>query len=509
MYRKFFKRIIDFVLSLAALLTLSPVFVVLIIVGAVKMKGNPFFLQPRPGKKGKDGKEKIFKLIKFRTMSNAKDANGNLLPDDQRLGKYGAFLRSTSLDELPELFNILLGHMAIVGPRPQLVRDMVFMTDEQRRRHDVRPGLTGLAQVNGRNNITWEQKIEYDLQYIDSKITFVGDVKIIFKTVGKVLKRSDTVREGTVSDMDLGDWLLKEGKVDQELYDAKQAEAKDLLRVKQMKIDGWKYYNHAAIPTVPPHEEPDVTPIEDGSIWNLDGPPLFARWTTDFDCGYETNWWYVICEAPFDMENVSSKEKKSVRQALRKSYAKKIDPSEYVDELYECLTAAFQKYENADNFQTKESFANSMKNCPLDVWGGFDIETDKLIAYMTVAVYDDYVEFCTAKIHPNYFKSQASDTVYYTLLNFYLNECQKKYVCSGTRNINHKTGTQEYKVRRFGYRQAYCNLHIKYSPKMKVIVKVLYPFRKILNKMDKITKIHQINAVLLMESLVRENKCKN
>ena len=232
MYAKFFKRLIDFILSVTALIVLSPVLLVLTIVGAIAMRGNPFFLQPRPGKKGKNGKEKIFKLIKFRTMSNAKDKDGNLLPDDQRLGKYGAFLRSTSLDELPELANIAVGHLGICGPRPFLVRDCVFMTEEQRRRHDVRPGLTGLAQVNGRNNITWEQKIEYDLQYIDGGITFIGDMKIIFQTVGKVLKRSDTVREGTVSDMDFGDWLMMEGKVDQETYDAKQAEAKEMLSVR-------------------------------------------------------------------------------------------------------------------------------------------------------------------------------------------------------------------------------------------------------------------------------------
>lgn len=219
----------DFALSLLALIVLSPLLLILALVGAIAMRGNPFFTQPRPGKKDKDGRERIFKLIKFRTMSNAKDKEGNLLPDEVRLNKYGKFLRSTSLDELPELVNILVGSLSICGPRPFLVRDIVFMTQEQRKRHDVRPGLTGLAQVNGRNNITWEQKIEYDLQYIDQGITFWGDVKIILQTVGKVLKRSDTVREGTESDMDFGDWLMLEGKVDRETYETKQKEAKELL----------------------------------------------------------------------------------------------------------------------------------------------------------------------------------------------------------------------------------------------------------------------------------------
>lgn len=231
MYAKFFKRLIDFVLSLIALIVLSPVLLILIVVGAVAMRGNPFFVQPRPGKKDKNGQEKIFKLLKFRTMDNRKDKDGNLLPDDVRLNKYGQVLRSTSLDELPELINILIGDMSIVGPRPQLVRDMVFMTAEQRRRHDVRPGLTGYAQVNGRNNITWEQKFEYDLQYIDNGITLINDIKIILQTVGKVLNRSDTVREGTVSDMDFGDWLMVEGKIEKDVYETKQAEAKELLNV--------------------------------------------------------------------------------------------------------------------------------------------------------------------------------------------------------------------------------------------------------------------------------------
>lgn len=226
MYAKCFKRVIDFSLSLIALLILSPILLILSVVGAIAMKGNPFFTQLRPGKN-----EKIFRLVKFRTMSNAKDKDGNLLPDSVRLNKYGRFLRSTSLDELPELFNIVKGDMAIVGPRPQLIRDMVFMTSDQRRRHSVRPGLTGLAQINGRNNITWVKKFEYDLQYIDGKISLVKDLKIILQTIGKVLERRDTVREGTASDLDLGDWLVQEGKIDKGIYDRKQAEANELMKV--------------------------------------------------------------------------------------------------------------------------------------------------------------------------------------------------------------------------------------------------------------------------------------
>lgn len=231
MYSGFFKRFFDITISVTALIVLSPVLLVLIFVGVIVMKGNPFFVQPRPGKKGKDGKEKIFNLIKLRTMSNERGANGELLPDERRLSKYGVWLRSTSADELPSLINIVIGDLSLVGPRPQLVRDMVFMTEEQRRRHDVRPGLTGLAQVNGRNNITWQRKFEYDLEYIDMGITFLCDVRIILKSVGKVLKRSDTVREGTASDMDFGDWLLQNGGIEQSEYDEKQKVARALLEV--------------------------------------------------------------------------------------------------------------------------------------------------------------------------------------------------------------------------------------------------------------------------------------
>lgn len=188
MYAKLIKRPFDFLLSFFALVILSPIITILTIAGAVAMGGNPFFLQPRPGKKDKNGNEKIFNLIKFRTMSNAKDKNGNLLPDEQRLNKYGRWLRSTSLDELPELINIVAGHLSICGPRPLLVRYLPRYTEEQRRRHDVRPGLTGLAQVNGRNAISWEEKFQLDINYVNN-ITFFGDVKIIIETVKSVLKK--------------------------------------------------------------------------------------------------------------------------------------------------------------------------------------------------------------------------------------------------------------------------------------------------------------------------------
>lgn len=225
MYAKYIKRILDFILSLCALIVLSPLLLILIILGAIFMRGNPFFTQQRPGKD-----EKIFKLIKFRTMDNRKDKDGNLLPDDVRLNKYGRILRSTSLDELPELFNILVGDMSIVGPRPQLVRDMVFMTDEQRKRHSVRQGLTGLAQVSGRNAIKWEDKLAYDLKYIE-KITLIGDIKIILKTVVNVFKRDGITEEGMATAADLGDYLLNEKRVSREEYDRKQNEARKLLGV--------------------------------------------------------------------------------------------------------------------------------------------------------------------------------------------------------------------------------------------------------------------------------------
>lgn len=224
MYERYIKRILDIVLALLALSVLSPLFLALIAIGAYKMKGNPFFCQLRPGKE-----EKIFRMIKFRSMTNEHDRDGRLLPDEMRLTNYGRFIRAKSLDELPELINILCGQMSFVGPRPQLVRDMVFMTAQQRKRHNVRPGLTGLAQVSGRNALRWDRKLQIDQEYI-SEITFRKDVKIVFRTAKIILFGSDGAEETDVSD-DYGDFLLKHGEISQREYEEKMIAAGELLGV--------------------------------------------------------------------------------------------------------------------------------------------------------------------------------------------------------------------------------------------------------------------------------------
>lgn len=199
MYRKFVKRILDIIISGMALLILSPIILIVATLVRVKLGSPILFTQERPGKS-----EKIFKLCKFRTMTDKRDENGQLLPDEVRLSRFGKLLRATSLDELPELFNILKGDMSLVGPRPLLVRYLPWYTDEERKRHDVRPGLTGLAQVNGRNALGWEDRFRYDIEYVN-KVSFLTDLKIMCMTVGKVLKRSGTLSgaEQTVLDFDV------------------------------------------------------------------------------------------------------------------------------------------------------------------------------------------------------------------------------------------------------------------------------------------------------------------
>lgn len=222
-YARYIKRILDVLLSGCALIVLSPVLLIVAVLVRTRLGSPVIFCQPRPGKD-----EKIFKMYKFRSMTDARDENGELLPDEVRLTRFGRTLRSTSLDELPELWNIFKGDMSIVGPRPQLVRDMVFMTPEQRLRHTVMPGLTGLAQVSGRNAISWEDKLATDLRYI-RRITFLGDVKIVLLTVKKVFCREDISADGMDTAEDLGDYLLRTAQVSQEAYQKLQAEGKELL----------------------------------------------------------------------------------------------------------------------------------------------------------------------------------------------------------------------------------------------------------------------------------------
>lgn len=223
-YEKYFKRPFDFVCGLIAVIVFWPLYLIIAMMVRVKLGSPVLFIQERPGQY-----EKIFKIYKFRTMTDARDENGELLPDEIRLTKFGKWLRSTSLDELPETFNIIKGDMSVIGPRPQLVRDMVFMTDEQRRRHTVKPGLSGLAQVNGRNDIDWEDKLDWDLRYI-KKITFFGDLEIIFWTVKKaIIKREGITDGGMATAQDFGDYLISRGKISKELYEERQREAKDIL----------------------------------------------------------------------------------------------------------------------------------------------------------------------------------------------------------------------------------------------------------------------------------------
>lgn len=226
MYRKYIKRILDILCALAAIIVFSWLYIIVAILVRVKLGSPIIFKQVRPGKN-----EKLFNLYKFRTMTDERDENGELLPDSVRLTKFGKLLRSTSLDELPEAFNILKGDMSVIGPRPQLVRDMVFMTDEQRKRHTIRPGLSGLAQVSGRNNISWEDKLDYDLEYIN-KITFMGDVKIILMSIWKAfIKQENIETDGMETAEDMGDYLLRTGKVDEAVYNMRQEEAKELLNM--------------------------------------------------------------------------------------------------------------------------------------------------------------------------------------------------------------------------------------------------------------------------------------
>lgn len=223
MYHKWFKRSFDIIASLSGLVILSPILIYVAYLVKTRLGSPVLFTQIRPGKDGK-----LFRMYKFRSMTDERDAEGNLLPDDVRLTAFGKKLRATSLDELPELINIFKGDMSVVGPRPQLVRDMVFFTEEEMQRQSVYPGLTGLAQICGRNNITWKEKFTFDLKYLKN-ISFIEDMRIIYRTVFKVSAQEDIATDGMETAEDYGDWLLRNGQISKEEYDRKQEKAKKML----------------------------------------------------------------------------------------------------------------------------------------------------------------------------------------------------------------------------------------------------------------------------------------
>lgn len=276
------------------------------------------------------------------------------------------------------------------------------------------------------------------------------------------------------------------------------------------QIPGWKYYNHAAIPTCAPHEMPDLTPVKDGRIWHIGGKkPLLVRYTTDWDCGYDTGWWYLIREAPFDINILSSNSRKHIKEAFRKVRVEKIDPREYVDELYECYHQAFLRYKQADNEDSYESFRIRCEKSVflgIEYWAGFVQGSSKLVGYLMLAPHEEWVEIYTSKFHPDYLKLRVSDALYAYVLDYYLNNQKKNYVSSGSRSINHVTNTQEYKEQHFGYRKCYCRLHILYRPFYNLFFKVLFLLRGIISVLgSRFTFAHRIVAVLKMEEIARKS----
>lgn len=273
---------------------------------------------------------------------------------------------------------------------------------------------------------------------------------------------------------------------------------------------GWEYYNHALIPTTAPHESPDLSQIKRRKNWRelADGKrPLFARWTTDFDCSQETKWWYLIKEGPYNIEEASSKIRRHIRQSLRNCCVRKVCVEDCLDDLFRVYEEAYARYQNADNQMSYEAFKEDYLHGEdhAEYWGGYE-QTGRLIGYMVVIVWDDYVEISVAKFSAQYMNLRVSDALYHTILEFYLNQEGKKYVSSGQRSINHVTNTQDYKINTFGYRKAYCKLHIKYRLEVAVLVHLLYPFREYLKKFEDKKIIHQLLAVLKMEEIVREER---
>ena len=283
-----------------------------------------------------------------------------------------------------------------------------------------------------------------------------------------------------------------------------------LFKMNRQNVKGWKYYNHAMIPTTAPHEAVDLSAVKSGEIWNYkskEGKPLFVRWASEWDCGYYTGWWFVIREAPFDLAELSSSSRRNIRKSLRNCRIEKIDPSYYLEDLWRVFNEAIERYENYDILLTKNAFftkCNTQKN-EQEYWAGFDCLSGRMIGYAVFCVHDDWVEFQNAKYSTQYLKLRVSDAINATVLDYYLNILKKIYISDGERSILHKTNVQNYLKEHFGYRYAFCKLHLMYRKPLKIIIKSLYPIRKILKKIDNIKLFHYINSFMLMEEIINKD----
>ena len=271
-----------------------------------------------------------------------------------------------------------------------------------------------------------------------------------------------------------------------------------------MEIKGWRYYNHAAVPTCADHEEPDLTPILDGSIWQMEGSPLFAKYQTNFDIKKETPYWFIIKDGPFVFDELSPKQRKHVRYYSKRCEVKQIDPLEYIDEVYEVYVAAFARYKGAYNKLNKQELIENIKQMNYECWAGYDVDSGHMAGWMFCMNNGDWTGTAISKYHPDYLKCRASDAIHFAILEHYLNVLGQRFVSSGTRNIGHETNVQEYKIQHWKFRKAYCLLHIEYAPKVKWIINLLYFIRGLLSLMDSNKKIHMLNSVLKMEEIARE-----
>lgn len=267
-------------------------------------------------------------------------------------------------------------------------------------------------------------------------------------------------------------------------------------------INDWKYYNHAAIPTCAPNEKPDLKPIMNGTIWKMYGFPLFARYTNGFDLIHKKDFWYLVRLAPYNLSQLSKKSIKSIKYGLNHCEIQRIDPNQYLEELFLVYLEAVRRYEKCIPFNKEEFVSYIKQNEKCDYWIAQNDE-NRVIAYISVEINKCYVEIKQAKFSPKYLHLKASDALYHTVLDFYLNDLHKEYISSGTRCVNHVTNTQEYKIKKFHYQKAYCDLIIVYRPFVRLLVRILYCFKNILKEYDSVNIIHNINSVLEMESIAR------